>query len=100
MGVGLVEEAAVPIDEFQVHDDTGAEVPPLSLDVTAAKLSRLADHAEHAEWLVRWGWLETVPASKAIQEKGFFGNQNTVARPVDPSWEFTLSRLKKRFGVT
>ena len=100
VGVGVVEEAAVPIDEFQVHDGAGGEAPLLNLDVKAAKLVRQADDPEHAEWLVRVKWLATVPVAEAVQEKGFFGNQNTVARPVDPSWEFTIGRLKKRFNVT
>jgi len=100
VGVGVVEAEAVPIDDFTVRDENGTEVPLVSLDTKAAKLTRFSEDPEHAEWLVRVKWLKTVPVSQAVQEKGFFGNQNTVARPVDPSWEFTISRLKERFGVT
>jgi hypothetical protein len=31
---------------------------------------------------------------------GFFGNQNTVARPKSSKWRHTVERLKQRFGVT
>ena len=51
----------------------------------AAKLARLADDAENAEYLVRVKWLKTVPLPKAIKEKGFFANQLTVCKPKSPS---------------
>jgi hypothetical protein len=43
--------------------------------------------------------LKALPLSEAIKEKGFFGNQNTVAQPKAPKWQHTVERLKKRFGV-
>lgn len=32
-------------------------------------------------------------------EVGFFGNQNTVARPKTHKWNHTIEQLKQRFGV-
>jgi hypothetical protein len=58
---------------------------------------RYADDPEKAEYLVRVKWLKTVPINQAIKEKGFFGNQNSVARPIAARWEHTVERLKKRF---
>ena len=39
-------------------------------------------------------------AEYAIKEKGFFGNQNSVARPTALKWDYTVQRLKKHFGVS
>jgi len=38
-------------------------------------------------------------AAKAVKEKGFFGNQNTVARPTTTAWGYTVDRLKQRWGI-
>ncbi|MGH8458926.1 MAG: nuclease, partial [Nevskiales bacterium] len=61
---------------------------------------RAADDPERAEYLVRVKWLKTVPLDKAIKERGFFGNQNTVARPRAPKWQHTVDRLRQRLGIT
>jgi hypothetical protein len=47
------------------------------------------------EWLLIG--LETVPESKAINEVGLFGNQNTVCQPTTPKWRHTVDRLKTYF---
>jgi hypothetical protein len=44
-------------------------------------------------------WVATVPVEKAYREVGFFGNQNTVAKPKSEKWEHTVAVLKKKFGV-
>lgn len=44
-------------------------------------------------------WIKTVPLAHAINESGFFGNQNSVAKPRAESWFKTLTRLKQRFGI-
>lgn len=44
-------------------------------------------------------WEKTVPLERAVQEIGFFGNQNTVCKPTTPKWRSTVERLKERFGV-
>ena len=100
VGVGEVEADACPIDEFKVTDEHGKAVPISSLKIKAAKLTQAADDPEKAEHLVRVKWLKTVQVGKAIKEKGFFGNQNSVARPTDPKWDYTVQRLKKHFGVS
>ena len=37
--------------------------------------------------------------SEAIKEKGFFGNQNSAAKPRAKRWLHTVERLKKRFEI-
>ena len=39
--------------------------------------------------------LETMLA----EEKGFFGNQNSAAKPRAKKWHHTVARLKQRFGI-
>lgn len=51
------------------------------------------------EFLVRVNWLKTVPADQAVREKGFFGNQNSAAKPPAKRWLHTVERLKKRFEI-
>lgn len=99
VGVGRVVEAAKPIDEFFVKDESGREVSISSLPLHAAAMTKVADNPDKAEYMVRVEWLKTVPLDQAVKEKGFFGNQNTVARPVTPKWDHTIERLKKRFGI-
>jgi hypothetical protein len=49
---------------------------------------------------VKVEWIKTVPLEDAIKEKGFFGNQNSVARPKAKKWAHTIERLKKRFEIS
>jgi hypothetical protein len=63
----------------------------------ADKYQLTADDPERAECFVRVRWLNTVPESKAINEVGLFGNQNTVCQPTTPKWRHTVERLKVAF---
>ena len=98
-GVGKVVEARVPVEEFLVDDGKGNPIPLCKLNVKAATMPKASKDAEKAEYLVRVKWIKTVSENEAIKEKGFFGNQNTVARPRTPKWDHTIERLKQRFGV-
>lgn len=55
--------------------------------------------SEVPEHLVGIRWIVSVPRESAVKEKGLFGNQNTVARPRDPKWPYTVERLRERFGI-
>lgn len=59
-----------------------------------------SEDPEKAEHLVRVEWIKTVNRSEAIWEKGFFGNQNSAAKPRSKKWPHTVARLKTRLGVT
>jgi len=99
VGVGVVEDEMRPVDEFRVPDDAGNEVLIVEVSEPAASLHPAKDDTETADYLVRVKWLKTVDPTQAIHEKGFFGNQNSVARPRSPKWDHTVERLKRRFGV-
>lgn len=96
VGVGEVLESAVSITEFTVRDENGEERLITDLIQHPPPIDRAEEELEH---YVRVHWLQTVPLDQAIHEKGFFGNQNTVARPKARKWQFTIDRLKRRFGV-
>ncbi len=92
-------EPVVPIDEFTVDDGNGKQVPITSLPLKAAKHATTATNPEKAEHFVRVEWLKTVPISEAVKETGFFGNQNSAAKPRARKWLHTVERLKQRFAV-
>lgn len=99
VGVGEVLEHAVPVDEFMVKDPLGKQVPITTMPLEYENLLKYIGDQDKIEQLVRVKWLKTVPVDQAIKEKGFFGNQNSVARPTAKKWVHTIERLKKRFGI-
>lgn len=99
VGVGVVRQKMQPVDEFTVLDQAGNYVPIVQVSEAAASLRPATDDPDMADYLVRIEWTKTVDPMQAIHEKGFFGNQNSVARPRSPKWNHTVERLKTRFGV-
>jgi hypothetical protein len=100
VGVGTVVEPVVRVDEFMVEDENGNRIPITKAPLKGAEIGKHSDDPERSEYLVRVNWINTVPLDKAVKEKGFFGNQKTVAKPTAPKWNYTVQRLKERFGVT
>ena len=83
-----------------VDNGNGKKVPITTLPVRAAKHTTVAQDPEKAEHMVRVEWIKTVPLKDAVKEKGFFGNQNSAAKPRAKNWTFTVERLRQRFGVS
>lgn len=99
-GVGIVVEGPVPFDRFEVDDGKGNRVPITSMPLKGSyHVEQAAEDSTKAEYLVRVRWLKTVPVNEAIREKGFFGNQNSAAKPKTKSWQHTVERLTQRFGI-
>jgi hypothetical protein len=96
VGVGRVLETVRPVKEFQVHTSTG-DRPALEVLKHAERYKKNADDPEKAEYFVRVRWLDAVTESKAVDEVGLFGNQNTVCQPTTPKWRHTVERLKIKF---
>jgi hypothetical protein len=99
VGVGIVESPRVALEEFLVTDGNGDLKPIVDLPLQIARATKYSENPELAEFLVRVKWLKTVPVDAAIKERGFFGNQNTVARPKTQKWNHTVERLKQRFEI-
>lgn len=98
VGVGRVTETVQTIYDFKVQTPEGEKA---CLDVLSKYLDRLKANAkdpEKAEHFVRVEWLDTVPETKAFNEIGLFGNQNTVCQPTTPKWRHTIERLKTKFS--
>lgn len=96
VGVARVLETVRPIKEFTVTTPSG-DRPALEVLKHADFYKPNADDPEKAEYFVRVKWLDSVPDSKAINEVGLFGNQNTVCQPTTPKWRHTVERLKTHF---
>jgi hypothetical protein len=99
IGVGIVEESMRPVDEFLVKDESNNPFPLVQVSDVANSLDFATDSRENADYLVRIKWLKTIDPDDAIHEKGFFGNQNSAARPRSPKWVHTVERLKSRFSI-
>ncbi len=99
VGVGTVKEESQPVDQFTVPGGNGKLVPITEVSEVAGRLRKAADDREEADYLVGIDWIKTVDPKQAVHEKGFFGNQNSVARPRSPKWNHTVERLKMRWGI-
>jgi hypothetical protein len=99
VGVGVVEEEMQSVDKFTVPDDAGNHMPIVEVSSVAAALRSATNDPDMADYLVRVQWLKTLDPKQAVHEKGFFGNQNSVARPRSPKWDHTVERLKTRLGI-
>ena len=98
VGVGVVTGGAVRASEFQVNID-GVDQPFLAI-AKANYHRQHIDDEEKSEFFVPVEWTSTKPIDKAVSEVGFFGNQNTVARPKTHKWNHTIERLTQKFGVS
>ncbi len=94
VGVGEVLEPAVPFYKFKANMH-GTLTPITELEIEAPE----AFDKDHDEHFVAVKWIKKVELQKAVKERNFFGNQNTVARPRDPRWPFTVERLKTLWGI-
>ena len=95
VGVGVVSGKALPYDEFTVVE--GGSTVPIANAKTVGNYA--VDDSDATAWFVPIEWVTTVSESEAVREVGFFGNQNTVAKPKSEKWEHTVSALKKYFAV-
>ena len=64
------------MDKDQQQTSDGSE-KPLN-QVIKIDQARIKSHLGE---MVRVEWVKTVPLDEAVKEKGFFGNQNSAARP-------------------
>ncbi len=100
VGVGRVTERVVPVEQFVVTGPDGKSVRIVDIPgLMVGRTLKSTEDPEKAEYLVRVKWDKTVSESEAIKERGFFGNQNTIAKPRADSWRHTVERLKARLGI-
>jgi len=99
VGVAIVEDPAVMAKDFTVQTEDG-EKPILEVPLKASYHKQFIDDEEKAEYFVRVKWDKVVPIKQAVSKIGFFGNQNSVCKPRDSKWLFTVDTLKKMWGIT
>ena len=97
VGVGIVTETAQPAKDIRFQID-GNMIGFQELSTEGNYLS-YQDDSEKSEYVVKVQWEKTIPETQAVKELGFFGNQNTVCRPTDPKWTYTIERLKTLWHI-
>ena len=100
VGVGKVISGPVKVENFKVRDTNGAELSIINAHLEGPNILVNRDNEDLAEYLVRVEWLSVLKLNEAVKEKGFFGNQNTVCKPVTKKWQHTVERLKRRFNLS
>jgi Endonuclease NucS len=98
VGVGTVTGRAVSAAEFKISTNE-SEKPALEVLTLGSYQRDCAADPERCEWFVPIDWTKSVSVENAIQEIGFFGNQNSVCKPTTPKWRTTVERLKERFAM-
>ena len=97
VGVGTVSGKAVPAkDAVFIENGTKTSMQDLALK---GNYFYVDEDSEKAEYIVPVNWIKTVRRSEAVRELGFFGNQNSVCRPLTEKWVFTVERLKKLWNI-
>ena len=94
VGVGEVTTESVRYDQFSVHKD-GNLIPITEVELETPE----AFDKEYGQHFVGVKWVKAVELDAAVREQGLFGNQNTVAQPRSPKWNFTVERLKSLWGI-
>lgn len=97
VGVGIVQSAVEPASSFTINTDDGEK---RAMDVLKYSdlYHRNADDPDKSEYFVPVKWLETRSEQEAVNEVGFFGNQNTVCKPTAPKCRHTVEKLKLHFN--
>jgi hypothetical protein len=96
VGVGRVIDTVQDGEAFTLQHE-GSERCILDVLSNGAALRAKATDPDRAERFVRIQWLDTLPADRAFDELGMFGNQNTVCKPTAAHWPSTVERLKTVF---
>jgi hypothetical protein len=89
VGVAVVSGKAVIADEFISE----------SMELEGSYTRASEDGEDEAEYMVPVRWVYSCNEDKAVSEVGFFGNQNTIAKPRAEKWSHTVERLKELWGV-
>ena len=97
VGVGIVKSKMQAFKDVEFEVD-GEEKHMYDLPLKG-KYIKNEDDPQKSEYIVKVQWLKTVPETEAVKELGFFGNQNSVCRPLSEKWDFTIERLKKHWNI-
>ena len=98
VGVGKV------VDTVQMAKDTYFNIDGESKNIFDIDLKgnygiENKDNEDNAEYIVKVAWEKKFKIEESVKELGFFGNQNTVCRPSNSKWIFTIDYLKRKWGI-
>jgi hypothetical protein len=101
VGLGIVEEPVVKVDEFIVTLADGRKVPITHPDagIQSSGMFKYQNDPDRSEYLVRVKWIQTHSPSQAIWEPDFFAIQHSACRPKSLAWPRTIERLKEIWGI-
>ena len=68
VGVGIVKENAVPVNEFLI-DVEGVQTPILKMKHKAPEMGKNAEDLDLSEYLVKVDWIKTKPIEQAYGKK-------------------------------
>jgi hypothetical protein len=91
VGVGIVEEAVVPISQFVVDGK-----PLLEHPLASPALDKDLDDPERCEHVVRVSWQKALPEDQGYWEKGMFAIPISVC-PLRQS--FTIEKVSRHFDI-
>lgn len=91
VGVGIVQDTAVPVDQFRIGGK-----PLLERPLAAANMGEKVGNPDKVEHVVRIDWIKTRPRDRAIWIPGMFANQNSACKLRN---KFTLEKLILAFGL-
>ena len=97
VGVGIVAESVQQAKDV-IFEMKGENIKMKDLPLRGEYFYS-SDDPDDAEYVVKVKWVRTVRTAEAVKELGFFGNQNSVCRPLTEKWNFTIDRLKKCWGI-
>lgn len=95
VGVGTVKETAEMAKDVCLKDKKTI----YDLSQKASYHKQYINDEDNSEYIVLVDWKHTVDIENAVKEIGFFGNQNTVARPKAIKWTHTVNRLKEVWKI-
>jgi hypothetical protein len=98
VGVGLVTET-VQMAKDMLFDFEGEKKTVYELNTECHYCPENKNNEDDSEYIVKVNWIKSVPINQAIKELGFFGNQNTVCRPANSKWNFTIDYLKRKWAI-
>ncbi len=99
VGTGVVTGEKQPAVSAKLATGDG-ETAFLSLPLKGTYCHPGDDDPANAEYLVPVRWDKAVGKAEAVKELGFFGNQNTVCRPLTAKWRHTVTRLRTIWNIT
>ncbi|MCK4830521.1 DUF91 domain-containing protein [bacterium] len=98
VGVGTVIET-VQLAKDMLFDTTEGKKTIFDLETEGSYHFDNKEDEDNAEYIVRVEWIKTVSVNEAVKELGFFGNQNTVCKPANTKWIFTIDHLKRIWNI-